>query len=116
MSAASPDPVQIWEESIPAIRDILSGVGCPMESYTMALRMLKDIVSQSPHAVFTGSGIVKCLVDWLRYGLFAQFETVSDNYDIQSSAQQCRYPMQTLCLPDLPVGRTRFGHRLPSSN
>jgi hypothetical protein len=58
---------QVSQECIPALSDILCDPSRSVESYAIAFDFLKDVVAQIPHTAVIRSGIVRCLVDWIRF-------------------------------------------------
>ena len=65
---AAPDHAdQLVEDSLPALCDILEQEDLFLGVYTSALRLLTEIVKESPHSVIIESGIVVYLVRWSRY-------------------------------------------------
>jgi hypothetical protein len=65
---AAPDHAeQLVKDSLPALCDILEQEDLFLGVYTSALRLLTEIVKQSPHSAIIESGIVVYLVRWSRY-------------------------------------------------
>ena len=63
---AAPDSTRLVTESLPRLRGILRWEGQDVDLYEKTLRLLLEIVKQSPHSAIIKSGIVVDLVRWLR--------------------------------------------------
>ena len=65
--SAAPDHAdQLVTDSLPALCDILEDVHRSLEVYAGSLSLLTDIARQSPHSIIIESGIISCLIEWLR--------------------------------------------------
>ena len=57
---------QLLKENLPVLCGILKNVHRSVDFYTSALRFLKDIVQRISIPVVLGSGVIGCLITWLR--------------------------------------------------
>jgi hypothetical protein len=68
---AAPDHAdQLVSDCLPALCDILEDVHRSLEVYIESLALLTDIARRSPHSIIIDSGVIRYLIEWLRWGAF----------------------------------------------